>query len=76
LHAYAPNATVWVCPKRKRVNVVYVDGHAASSLPSRLTWGQFFGAFDSNTMLPNSARANSPISKPAYDAVEWSNKPE
>jgi len=60
----------------KRVNVVYVDGHAASSLPSRLTWGQFFGVFDSNTVLPNSARANTPISKPAYDAVEWSNKPE
>ena len=60
----------------KRVNVIFVDGHAASSLPSRLTWGQFFGVFDSNAMLPNSAKANAPISKPAYDAVEWSSKPE
>src|SRR5215471_8300744 len=26
----------------KRVNIVYVDGHSAPALPSRLTWGQFY----------------------------------
>jgi hypothetical protein len=26
--------------------VIYVDGHAATSLPSKLTWGQFYGIFD------------------------------
>jgi len=60
----------------KRVNVIYVDGHAASALPSRLTWGQFYGVFDNNVMLDNSYRPSSPISKPAYDAMEWSGKPE
>ncbi len=60
----------------KRVNVVYVDGHAAASLPSRLTWGQFYGVFDSGAALPNSTRAGTAISKAAYDAVEWSKKPE
>jgi prepilin-type N-terminal cleavage/methylation domain-containing protein/prepilin-type processing-associated H-X9-DG protein len=60
----------------KRVNVIYVDGHAASSLPSKLTWGQFYGIFDGSVMLPNNSRPNNPISKPAYDAVEWSTKPE
>ena len=60
----------------KRVNVIYVDGHAASSLPSTLTWGQFYGVFEGNALLPNSSRPNSPISKPAYDAIEWSSKRE
>jgi prepilin-type N-terminal cleavage/methylation domain-containing protein/prepilin-type processing-associated H-X9-DG protein len=60
----------------KRVNVIYVDGHAASALPSSLTWGQFYGVFDSNTLLPNGSRPTSPISKAAYDAVEWSKKRE
>ena len=60
----------------KGVNVIYVDGHAARSLPSRLTWGQFYGIFDNMVMLPNNARPNNPISKPAYDAAEWSSKPE
>jgi prepilin-type processing-associated H-X9-DG protein len=60
----------------RRVNVVYVDGHAASSRPSQLTWGQFFGIFDAKVSLPNGFKANNPISKPALDAVEWSNKAE
>jgi prepilin-type N-terminal cleavage/methylation domain-containing protein/prepilin-type processing-associated H-X9-DG protein len=60
----------------KRVNVIYVDCHAAPSLPSKLTWGQFYGIFDNSVVLPNGARPNSPISKPAYDAVEWSSKRE
>jgi prepilin-type N-terminal cleavage/methylation domain-containing protein/prepilin-type processing-associated H-X9-DG protein len=60
----------------KRVTVIYVDGHAAASLPSSLTWGQFYGVFDNSKVLPNSARPNSPISKPAYDGIEWSGKKE
>jgi prepilin-type N-terminal cleavage/methylation domain-containing protein/prepilin-type processing-associated H-X9-DG protein len=60
----------------KGVNVIYVDGHAARSLPSKLNWGQFYGIFDNMVMLPNNARPNQPISKPAYDAAEWSSKPE
>jgi prepilin-type N-terminal cleavage/methylation domain-containing protein/prepilin-type processing-associated H-X9-DG protein len=60
----------------KRVNVIYVDGHAASSLPSKLTWGQFFGVFDNTVMLANGTRPFTAISKPSYDAVEWSGKPE
>jgi prepilin-type N-terminal cleavage/methylation domain-containing protein/prepilin-type processing-associated H-X9-DG protein len=59
-----------------RVNVIYVDGHAASSRPSSLTWGQFYGIFENNVVLPNSARASNPISTAAYDAVEWSSKRE
>jgi prepilin-type N-terminal cleavage/methylation domain-containing protein/prepilin-type processing-associated H-X9-DG protein len=59
----------------KRVNVIYVDGHAAASLPSRLTWGQFYGVFD-NSVLANTYRAGAPISKPAYDSAEWSSTPE
>jgi prepilin-type N-terminal cleavage/methylation domain-containing protein/prepilin-type processing-associated H-X9-DG protein len=61
----------------RRVNIIYVDGHAAPSLPSRLTWGQFYGVFDNDSvLLPNGSRPNSPISKPAYDSVEWSSKRE
>jgi prepilin-type N-terminal cleavage/methylation domain-containing protein/prepilin-type processing-associated H-X9-DG protein len=60
----------------QRVNIIYVDGHAAPARPSRLTWGQFYGVFDSNETLPNGAKPFSPISKPAYDAIEWSSKKE
>ena len=60
----------------KRVNVIYVDGHAAPALPSSLTWGQFYGIFDSSVVLPNLMHVNSPISQPSYDAVEWSTTPE
>jgi prepilin-type N-terminal cleavage/methylation domain-containing protein/prepilin-type processing-associated H-X9-DG protein len=59
----------------KRVNVIYVDGHAAASLPSRLTWGQFYGVFDTS-VLANSYHPSTPISKPAYDSAEWTSKPE
>jgi prepilin-type processing-associated H-X9-DG protein len=30
----------------KQVNVIYADGHAGLTLPSRLVWGQFFGKYD------------------------------
>jgi len=38
----------------KRTNVIYVDGHSASSLPSRLTWGQFWGVFEAGVTLQTS----------------------
>jgi prepilin-type N-terminal cleavage/methylation domain-containing protein/prepilin-type processing-associated H-X9-DG protein len=66
-----------------RVNVVYVDGHAAASLPSALTWGQFFGVFSPNVSFktspstPNpSVKSSDPISTPALDTIQWNLKPE
>jgi len=62
-----------------RVNIVYVDGHAAPSLPSALTWGQFYGVFSSNSNCPTSygsVVSSAPISSPAYDIVQWSGTPE
>jgi prepilin-type N-terminal cleavage/methylation domain-containing protein/prepilin-type processing-associated H-X9-DG protein len=64
------------------VNVVYVDGHAGSSRPSALTWGQFFGIFSSNVPIPldgggqPSVISSDPISSQAYDSVQWNTTPE
>jgi len=58
----------------KRVNVIYVDGHSASSLPSKLTWGQFYGKFTG--VMDNGYPATASISFPALDGVEWSSQPE
>jgi prepilin-type N-terminal cleavage/methylation domain-containing protein/prepilin-type processing-associated H-X9-DG protein len=63
----------------KRVNVIYVDGHAAPSLPSKLTWGQFAGAFGPSS--PNAQYLgpqlwNGGICPSTADGTEWSNKPE
>jgi prepilin-type N-terminal cleavage/methylation domain-containing protein/prepilin-type processing-associated H-X9-DG protein len=63
-----------------RLSFLYVDGHAAASYPSRITWGQFWGVFDPSTPL----RAYNgviyyeynPISKAGYDSVQWSGLPE
>lgn len=62
-----------------RVNIVYVDGHAAPSLPSTLTWGQFYGVFTPGVTLPTSygtIQSDAPISSPAYDSIQWSTAPE
>jgi len=65
-----------------RVNVIYVDGHAAASLPSKLTWGQFAGAFSATSpnylYLPgqNTLSWNQPICLPQYDSQQWSTQPE
>jgi prepilin-type N-terminal cleavage/methylation domain-containing protein/prepilin-type processing-associated H-X9-DG protein len=68
-----------------RVNVVYVDGHAAPSLPSKLTWGQFYGVFDPGVMCPVSpstplygtgVRSDAFISTPDRDSQEWSSARE
>jgi hypothetical protein len=65
------------------VNVVYVDGHAAPSLPSALTWGQFFGVFSPGVPIKTSPStpvgtviSDDPISNTTYDKLEWSSKPE
>jgi prepilin-type N-terminal cleavage/methylation domain-containing protein/prepilin-type processing-associated H-X9-DG protein len=63
----------------KRINVIYVDGHAAPSLPSQLTWGQFWGVFTPGVMLPTQGttqRSDASISKSQYDSLQWSSAPE
>ena len=66
-----------------RVNVIYVDGHAAPSLPSALTWGQFWGVFTPGVTLTTSpstpvgsVQSDAFISSPALDTQEWSSAPE
>jgi prepilin-type N-terminal cleavage/methylation domain-containing protein/prepilin-type processing-associated H-X9-DG protein len=66
-----------------RVNVVYVDGHAAPSLPSALTWGQFYGVFTPGVALPtspstpiSSVQSDAHISTPDRDSQQWSGVPE
>ncbi len=66
-----------------RVNVVYVDGHSGPSLPSALTWGQFWNVFTPGVMLKTSpstpvgqVQSDASISKPAYDSAQWSTLPE
>jgi prepilin-type N-terminal cleavage/methylation domain-containing protein/prepilin-type processing-associated H-X9-DG protein len=61
-----------------RINVVYVDGHAAPSYPSQLTWGQFWGVFSHVQLLTAGTPqfADRPISTPQYNSEEWSGLPE
>ena len=59
----------------KRINVIFVDGHATPSYPSRLTWGQFWGVFTPGVTLRtqgSSQQSDAFISKPQYDPLEWS----
>ncbi len=64
----------------KRVNVIYVDGHAAPSLASALNYGQFAGAFSPTSpnvpLLRGQYIWNWPICTSAIDGVQWSTKPE
>ena len=58
----------------KRVNVIYVDCHAAASLPSRITWGQFWGVFEPGVTLQTSGSAvqsDGFISSTVLDAIEF-----
>ena len=66
-----------------RVNIVYVDGHAAPSLPSALIWGQFYGVFTPGVTLPvspscpiSSVQSDAHISTPDRDSAQWSGAPE
>ena len=58
----------------KGVNVIYVDGHAARSRPSQLTWGQFYGKFSGVT--DNGYQTTAAICSPSFDSQEWSKTPE
>ncbi len=58
----------------KGVNVIFVDGHSARSLPSQLTWGQLYGKFSG--VMDNGYQAGTAICTPSFDSQEWSNKPE
>jgi prepilin-type N-terminal cleavage/methylation domain-containing protein/prepilin-type processing-associated H-X9-DG protein len=64
-----------------RVNVLYVDCHSAPSLPSALTWGQFYGVFGSGVTLKVSpstplsgvgVQSDASIGSPDYDSQQWS----
>jgi prepilin-type N-terminal cleavage/methylation domain-containing protein/prepilin-type processing-associated H-X9-DG protein len=66
-----------------RVNIVYVDGHSAPSLPSSLTWGQFYGVFTPGVALPtspstpiSSVQSDAHISTPDRDSAQWSGTQE
>jgi prepilin-type N-terminal cleavage/methylation domain-containing protein/prepilin-type processing-associated H-X9-DG protein len=67
--------TAWA-KHNNRVNVLYVDGHSAASLASRLTWGEFWGIYGNPPTwqaLPDGQTWNGSISKPSYDSQVWSN---
>ena len=63
-----------------RVNILYVDCHAAATYPSSLTWGQFWGIFDPTVSLKTQAgptyKPYSAISRSVYDSMQWSGLPE
>jgi len=66
-----------------RMNIIYVDGHAAPSLPSALTWGQFYNVFTPGVQLPtspgepvSSVQSDASISTPAWDSIQWSTAQE
>ncbi len=77
--AYSPRLQTAYAKHNSRVNVIYVDAHAAPSLPSALTWGQFYGVFTPGVACPCSAgqpvssvQSDASICSPAYDSVQWS----
>ncbi len=62
-----------------RIDFIYVDGHAAPSYPSQITWGQFWGIFTPGVFFPTAGankRSDFPISQPSYDSQQWTNAPE
>lgn len=63
-----------------RINFIYVDGHAAPSYPSQITWGQFWGVFTPGVSLRTGGfavqRSDAFISSSAFDSVEWSSLAE
>jgi prepilin-type N-terminal cleavage/methylation domain-containing protein/prepilin-type processing-associated H-X9-DG protein len=53
----------------QRVNSLYVDGHASSSKPSQLKWGQFYGVYEGK--IKNSTKTpDMPVSDPVLDRAE------
>jgi prepilin-type processing-associated H-X9-DG protein len=59
---------------QQRVNVVYADGHAAPTRPSKLVWGQFFSQFRGNVNWDFSGapplRWSMPVSTTQMDSLE------
>src|SRR5882757_8997460 len=55
----------------KRMNVLYVDGHSASTKPSDLTFGQFYGKWNPTDFCPSASggghNAGASISSPDRD---------
>lgn len=58
-----------------RSNILFVDGHAATTRPSALTFGQFYGIFNPTEICPSASSgghlAGAPVSSSAYDAAQW-----
>ncbi len=59
----------------KRLNFLYVDGHAAATLPTRLYWGQFWDLHDASAPLllcPGGASRtwNQAVSTTVIDSME------
>jgi prepilin-type N-terminal cleavage/methylation domain-containing protein/prepilin-type processing-associated H-X9-DG protein len=52
----------------QRVNIVFVDGHSTLQRPSRIVWGQFYGAYKG--LVRGSVQWNAPASNLALDAAE------
>ncbi len=52
----------------QRVNLVFVDGHSALQMPSRIYWGQFYAQYQG--AVRGSVLWNSPASNLALDAAE------
>lgn len=67
--------TAWAKHSNK-VNVLYVDGHAGSSLASQLTYGLFWGAYSASDPIMPGYQWYEPIATPAMDSIVWSTKPE
>lgn len=60
----------------QRLNIIYVDCHAAPARPSSVMWGQFWDEFRPNIRLPGGKNSTDFISTPAMDSVEWSSAQE
>jgi prepilin-type N-terminal cleavage/methylation domain-containing protein/prepilin-type processing-associated H-X9-DG protein len=54
----------------KRMNILYVDGHAASSKGSQLKWGQWYGVFSGTSIPGTTMKPDSPVSNAALDDSE------
>jgi prepilin-type N-terminal cleavage/methylation domain-containing protein/prepilin-type processing-associated H-X9-DG protein len=54
----------------KRMNIVYVDGHAGSSKGSQLIWGQWFGVFDGKSIANSTKKWDGKVSNDALDNSE------
>jgi prepilin-type processing-associated H-X9-DG protein len=54
----------------KRVNIVYTDGHAGGSRPSRLIWGQFYGIYSGTAITGSLKKWDGKVSNEALDASE------